>query len=247
MEIYIMPTFETEQEYLGIEYDELEDNLDEYVQVQQGYDIDTVEITDYGYFEIPEGYYGQIDDNDCYEEYYIVKDFENGIPTTDIVDRLKQGKYRIVGNHIIKVDDVTQMYYFVPSYPISDNFSGINSNQSENTGENGTVDIEVFMKKIEDLDKEEQLKRIRQEIENITLDILHLEYLVNEQRLRIELLNKDIMEGDYDDDEIQWYENEMSNAEAEKKTLDSQQQPWDVYYYELLKLQEELNDDATSY
>lgn len=243
-----MPTFETEQEYLGIEYDELDDNFAEYIQTQQGCDLDTVEISDGGYFEIPEGYYGQIDDNeDYYEEYYIVNDFENGIPTTYILDRLKPGKYRIVGNHIIEVADFPPMYYYVPNYPLSDNFNGSNSDQSENTKENESIDIEAFKKSIENLDKEEQIERIRQEIENISLKLLYLECLVDDQRLKIKFLNKDIMEEDYDDEDIQWYENEMSTAEAEKKTLESQKQPWDDYYCELRKLQAILNNKATSY
>lgn len=243
-----MPTFETEQENLGIEYDELDDNLAEYIQVQQGCDLDTVEISDGGYFEIPEGYYGQIDDNeDYYEEYYIVNDFYNGFPTTYILDRLKPGKYRIVGNHIIEVADFPQMYYNVPNYPSSDNFNESDSDQSENTRENESVDIGAFKKSIENLNKEEQIGRVRQEIENISLKLLQLEYQVEDQKLKIKFLNKDIMEEDYDDEDIQWYENEMSTSEAEKKRLESEKQPWDDYYRELRKLQAKLNDEATSY
>ena len=240
-----MPTFEAEQEYLGIEYDELDDNLAEYIQVQQGNDIDTVEISVDGYFEIPEGYYGQIDDNDdYYEEYYIVNDCENGIPTTSILYRLKPGKYRIVGNHIIEVADFPPLYYYIP---ISDNINGSNSDQSESTRENESIDIGTFQKTIENLDKEGQIERIRQEIENISFKILHLEYLVDEQRLKIKFLNKDIKEEDYDDEDIKWYENEMTTAEAEKKTLESLKQPWDDYYYELRNLLAKLSGETLFY
>ena len=97
------------------------------------------------------------------------------------------------------------------------------------------------------MNKEEQIGRVRQEIENISLKLLQLEYQVEDQKLKIKFLNKDIMEEDYDDEDIQWCENEMSTSEAEKKRLESQKQPWDDYYCELRKLQAKLNDEETSY
>lgn len=100
MEIYIIPDVDTVRKHLG--YEDYEQVNPDVIELQQGIDIDTIEIEEDGTFKIPEGYYGQIEsDQEFYELVQIDEDYYEKEP----LNRIEPGRYQIEGGTIKKIED----------------------------------------------------------------------------------------------------------------------------------------------
>lgn len=95
MEILIMPTIEHMRELRGI--DEFDEEMDDALLFEQGYEGVSVEIEDGEYFKIPENHIGRIIDE---EEYY----FFAGIMDDEIEKELANDCELIEGNYLLEGD-----------------------------------------------------------------------------------------------------------------------------------------------
>ncbi|MCF0187963.1 MAG: hypothetical protein HUK04_00495 [Bacteroidaceae bacterium] len=103
MELFITPTISNLRQEYG--YEEWEDENDDALLVQKGYDGYTIEVEDGESFEIPEGHEGQIIDDDT-TYYERVEIFEDVFDKEEIMDNLYEGHYRLEGDVIISEDSL---------------------------------------------------------------------------------------------------------------------------------------------
>ena len=106
VEIFIIPDVETVRENLG--YDENEYVSQELIEIQQGLDVDTVEIDEDGTFEIPEGYHGQIESD---EEYYELTTYDDGFEERVPLRWIAPGRYQIKDDIVKKIEGNFRHYY----------------------------------------------------------------------------------------------------------------------------------------
>ncbi len=100
MDLLLQPTLENLREDLG--YEEWEDENEDALLFQQGYDSECVEVEDGDSFEIPEGFIGRIADDD--KSYYMNVEIADGVwEKEEILDELGAGHYRLDGD-IISVE-----------------------------------------------------------------------------------------------------------------------------------------------
>ena len=100
MEILIQPNFNLVREDFG--YDEYEDVDEEALLYQQGFDGYSTEVEDGDTFEIPEGYIGDIIDDNL--TYYVKRKICNGfLESEEFYGELEEGRYKLEGDTIIEM------------------------------------------------------------------------------------------------------------------------------------------------
>jgi hypothetical protein len=100
IEIYTIPDVDTVRKHLG--YEEYEQINPDVIELQQGIDIDTIEIEEDGTFKILEGYYGQIESE---QEFYELVQIDEDYYEKEPLNRIEPGRYKIEGDTIKKIDD----------------------------------------------------------------------------------------------------------------------------------------------
>lgn len=113
MEILIQPTIDNLLEGLG--YDEFEDYNVESLLFRQGFDSHPIEVRDGEKFEIPNGYIGNIIDDD--RVYYLKTEIEEGVwDTEELCGDLEAGSYILNDGVISMVDEKDNSVFFDPLY-----------------------------------------------------------------------------------------------------------------------------------
>ena len=105
MKLFIKPTIESIQKEMGYDDIDCDENYEELL-VQQGYDMDIVDIEEGETFIIPENYVGDVTQGD--ETYYLRVRIDIDEETWDkeeINDDLPAGIYKLEGNVIIPEDN----------------------------------------------------------------------------------------------------------------------------------------------